>query len=45
MGLGSLFKRKKKEVVDESHIVIDESQCEGCEKCCIACPNNVFVID
>ena len=35
MGLGSLFKRnkkdKKEEKVDESHIDIDIGSCDGCE--------------
>lgn len=48
MGLGSLFKRgkkakKEKEAV-ESHIEIITVECDGCEKCAIACPNNVFMI-
>ncbi|SDA46608.1 4Fe-4S dicluster domain-containing protein [Methanobrevibacter millerae] len=46
MGLGSLFKRKKdkKEEAVESHIDINTSDCEGseCEKCVMACPNNVL---
>ena len=45
MGLGSLFKRnkkeKKEEVVEDSHIEINTDDCGGCEKCTIACPNNV----
>lgn len=46
MGLGSLFKRNKKEKqeVAESHIDINTDDCGGCEKCCIACPNNVLII-
>lgn len=46
MGLGSLFKRNKnkKEEVIESHIDINSSDCDGCEKCSIACPNNVLII-
>ncbi len=47
MGLGSLFKRKKKEKqeeVVESHIDINTGDCDGCEKCTIACPNNVLII-
>ncbi len=47
MGLGSLFKRNKKDkkdVVEKCHINIDINKCDGCEKCGIACPNNVFVI-
>lgn len=49
MGIGSLFKRKKKEkteeAVEESHIDILFDECEGCEKCVIACPNNVLVMN
>ncbi len=49
MGLGSLFKRGKKkektEVVDQDcHIEINTDDCGGCEKCTIACPNNVLII-
>jgi MinD superfamily P-loop ATPase len=48
MGLGSLFKRgkksKKEEVVEDSHIDIIFEDCDGCEKCSIACPNNVLII-
>ncbi len=48
MGLGSLFKRgkkdKKEEVVEDSHIDINIDECDGCEKCSIACPNNVLII-
>lgn len=47
MGLGSLFKRNKKdkqEEVVESHIDINTDDCGGCEKCTIACPNNVLII-
>ena len=47
MGLGSLFKRnkdKKVESEEESHIDIIIDDCEGCEKCSIACPNNVLII-
>ena len=46
MGLGSLFKRnkEKKEEVVESHIDINTDDCDGCEKCTIACPNNVLII-
>ena len=46
MGLSSLFKRnknKKQESV-ESHIYINTDDCGGCEKCSIACPNNVLII-
>ena len=47
MGLGSFFKRgKKEEKVVESHIDINNSDCDVCEKCITACPNNVLqVID
>lgn len=48
MGLGSLFKRGKKkdkaEEVVESHIIINTDDCDACEKCSIACPNNVLII-
>lgn len=48
MGLGSLFKRGKKEekpeTVEDSHIDINTDACGGCEKCTIACPNNVLII-
>lgn len=47
MGLGSLFKRKKKDKKEEtieSHIDINNDDCDGCEKCSIACPNNVLVV-
>lgn len=48
MGLGSLFKRKKKEkkeeVIEDSHIDINADECDACEKCAIACPNNVLMI-
>ena len=47
MGLGSLFKRKKKdnkEEIVESHIDINTEDCDACEKCTIACPNNVLII-
>lgn len=43
MGLGSFFKRDKKESATESHISINDD-CDGCEKCVIACPNNVLII-
>ena len=46
MGLGSFFKRgkkEKKEEVVESHIDINDD-CDACEKCSIACPNNVLMI-
>lgn len=47
MGLGSFFKRSKKdkEEVGESHISINTEECGGCEKCVIACPNNVLIIN
>lgn len=47
MGLGSLFKRnkdKKEDTVEECHIDINTEDCQGCEKCSIACPNNVLII-
>lgn len=47
MGLGSLFKRNKnkgKEVVEECHIDINGDDCDGCEKCSTACPNNVLMV-
>ena len=47
MGLGSLFKRnknKKEKAVEQSHIEIITIDCDGCEKCSIACPNNVLMI-
>ena len=48
MGLGSLFKRDKKKkeeiVVEDSHIDINTDDCDCCEKCTIACPNNVLMI-
>ena len=48
MGLGSLFKRnkkeKKEEVIEDSHIDINADECDGCEKCSIACPNNVLIL-
>ncbi|MBR3155203.1 4Fe-4S binding protein [Methanobrevibacter sp. UBA212] len=48
MGLGSLFKRgkkeKKQEAVEDSHIEINTDDCGGCEKCTVACPNNVLII-
>lgn len=47
MGLGSLFKRNKKDKKEEaveSHIDINSQDCDGCEKCSIACPNNVLII-
>ena len=47
MGLGSLFKRnkkEKKEEIVESHININSEDCGGCEKCSIACPNNVLIV-
>lgn len=48
MGLGSFFKRNKKENKQEeeieSHIDINTVECDGCEKCSIACPNNVLIM-
>ena len=45
MGLGSFFKRdKNEEKSDKSHIDIDINGCDACEKCVIACPNNVLMI-
>ena len=48
MGLGSLFKRKKKEnkaeAAEDSHIDINADDCDGCEKCSVACPNNVLMV-
>lgn len=47
MGLGSFFKRGKKqkeEVVEECHIDINVDDCDGCEKCSVACPNNVLML-
>ena len=47
MGLGSFFKRNKKqkeEIEEESHIDINIDECDGCEKCIIACPNNVLIL-
>ncbi len=47
MGLGSFFKRNKdkEEEIVESHIDINTDDCNGadCEKCVIACPNNVLI--
>lgn len=48
MGLGSLFKRnkkeKKEEVIEDSRIDINTDECDGCEKCSIACSNNVLML-
>lgn len=44
MGLFSFFKKDKKETVEECHIDINTENCDGCEKCGIACPNNVFML-
>ena len=47
MGLGSLFKRnknKKEEIIEECHIDINVDDCEGCEKCSIASPNDVLIV-
>ena len=36
---------EKTEVVDQDcHIDINTDDCGGCEKCTIACPNNVLII-
>ncbi|WP_305513173.1 MULTISPECIES: 4Fe-4S binding protein [unclassified Methanobrevibacter] len=49
MGLGSFFKRgkesKKEEVIEDCHINIRMEDCDACEKCAIACPNNVLQIN
>lgn len=48
MGLLSFLKRDKKDKATEeveSHIFINTDDCGGCEKCVIACPNNVLIID
>ena len=49
MGLGSFFKRGQKDSKtyyenDECHININISDCDVCEKCITACPNNVLLI-
>ena len=47
MGLGSFFKRNKESKTEnaaESHIEINADDCGGCEKCSIACPNNVLIV-
>lgn len=47
MGLGSFFKRGKKqteEIMEECHIDINLDECDACEKCSIACPNNVLML-
>ncbi len=47
MGLGSLFKRNKNKKVEETadcHIEINTQDCDGCEKCVIACQNNVLMM-
>lgn len=49
MGLGSFFKRDKKDSKKydekyECHIDINISDCDVCEKCITACPNNVLLI-
>ena len=48
MGLGSFLKRSKKEdkkeTADECHIDINNDDCDACEKCVTACPNNVLEI-
>ena len=49
MGLGSFFKRgkkdKKDEVGEECHIDINIDDCDSGEKCSTACPNNVLMRD
>lgn len=48
MGLGSFFKRgknkQKEEVVEQCHIDINADNCDACEKCITACPNNVLIL-
>ena len=46
MGLGSLFKRGKKEQKEEEdcHIEINQENGDACEKCSTACPNNVLIL-
>ena len=44
MGLGSFFKRGKTDE-EECHIDINTDECEGCEKCITACPNNVLMLN
>lgn len=48
MGLGSFFKRgkkdKKEDAVEECHIDINVDECDSCEKCSTACPNNVLML-
>lgn len=49
MGLMSFLKGDKKdckkEDIAECHIDVNTVDCDGCEKCGIACPNNVFILD
>ena len=48
MGLRSFFKKDKKQektTDEDSHIDINVEDCDGCEKCVIACPNNVLILD
>ena len=47
MGLRSFFKKSKKQEnkVDDSHIDINITNCDGCEKCIVACPNHVLIIE
>ena len=46
MGIGSFFKRdKKEEKSEECHIDINTDNCDACEKCIIACPNNVLIME
>ena len=47
MGLGSFFKRgkKEKEAEEECHIDIYTDNCDACEKCSVACPNSVLMLN
>ncbi|MBE6498941.1 MAG: ferredoxin [Methanobrevibacter thaueri] len=44
MGIGSFFKKKKDEKSEECHIKIITDNCDLCEKCIIACTNNVLIL-
>ena len=47
MGLYSFFKSNEKasnDEIEKYHIDINTSKCDICEKCIIACPNNVLYI-
>lgn len=44
MGFSSFFKRNKKDNFEGSHIEITSSVCDSCEKCAVACPNNVLQV-